>query len=49
MQEMSELKRLIYVTLGSCGLMLAAMAGIWFKNHYRLTYKEAIIRYLGKK
>ena len=49
MQEMSELKRLIYVTLGSCGLMLAAMAGIWFKNHYRLPYKEAIIRYLGKK
>lgn len=48
MQEMSELKRLIYVTLGSCGLMLAAMAGIWFKNHYRLPYKEAIIRYLGK-
>ena len=49
MQEMSELKRLIYVTLGSCGLMLAAMAGIWFKNHYHLPYKEAIIRYLGKK
>jgi hypothetical protein len=49
MQEMSELKRLIYVTLASCGLMLAAVAGIWFKNRYRLPYKEAIIRYLGKK
>ena len=49
MQEMSELKRLIYVTLASCGLMLAAIAGIWFKNRYRLPYKEAIIRYLGKK
>jgi hypothetical protein len=49
MQEMSELKRLIYVTLASCGLMLAAVAGIWFKNHFRLPYKEAIIRYLGKK
>ena len=49
MQEMSELKRLIYVTLASCGLMLAAIAGIWFKNRYRLSYKEAIIRYLGKK
>ena len=49
MQEMSELKRLIYLTLGSCGLMLAAIAGIWFKNHYRLSYKEAIVRYLGKK
>jgi hypothetical protein len=49
MQEMSELKRLIYVTLASCGLMLAAIVGIWFKNRYRLPYKEAIIRYLGKK
>jgi hypothetical protein len=49
MQEMSELKRLIYVTLASCGLMLAAVVGIWFKNHYRLTYKEVIVRYLGKK
>ena len=49
MQEMSELKRLIYVTLASCGLMLAAITGIWFKNRYRLPYKEAIIRYLGKK
>ena len=49
MQEMSELKRLIYVTLASCGLMLAAITGILFKNRYRLPYKEAIIRYLGKK
>jgi hypothetical protein len=49
MQEMSELKRLIYVTLGSCGLMLAAVVGIWFKNRYRLPYKEAIKRYLGEK
>lgn len=49
MQEMSELKRLIYVTLASCGLMLAAVVGIWFKNRCRLPYKEAIIRYLGKK
>ncbi|MFZ2171972.1 MAG: hypothetical protein WAW61_20315 [Methylococcaceae bacterium] len=49
MQEMSELKRLIYVTLASCGLMLAAVAGIWFKNHFRLPYKEAIIRHLGKR
>lgn len=49
MQEMSELKRLIYVTLTSCGLMLAAIAGIWFKNRYRLPNKEAIKRYLGEK
>lgn len=49
MREMSELKRLIYVTLASCGLMLAAVVGIWFKNRYRLPYKEAIKRYLGGK
>ncbi|MDD2658664.1 MAG: hypothetical protein PHY54_03150 [Methylococcales bacterium] len=49
MQEMSELKRLIYVTLASCGLMLAAIVGIWVKNRYRLPYKEAVKRYLGGK
>jgi len=48
-KEMSELKRLIYMTLASCGLMLAALVGIWFKNRYRLPYKEAIKRYLGEK
>ncbi len=49
MQEMSELKRLIYATLASCGLMLAAIAGIWLKNRYHLPYKETILHYLGKK
>jgi hypothetical protein len=49
MQEMSELKHLVYATLASCGLMLTAIAGIWLKNRYHLPYKEAIIRYLGKK
>lgn len=49
MREMSELKRLVHATLASCGLMLAAVAGIWFKNRYRLPYKETIIRHLGKK
>ncbi|MDD5462637.1 MAG: hypothetical protein PHG00_13560 [Methylococcales bacterium] len=48
-QEMSELKHLIYLTIGSCGLMLAAVAGIWIKTHYRLPHKEAVIRFLGKK
>jgi hypothetical protein len=48
MQEMSQLKRLIYVTLASCGLMLAAVAGVWIKNRYRLPYKESKTSYLGK-
>ena len=48
MREMSQLKRLIYLTLASCGLMLAAIAGVWIKNRYRLPYKEIVIRHLGK-
>jgi hypothetical protein len=48
MQEMSQLKRLIYLSLASCGLMLAAVAGIWIKNRYRLPYKETKVSYLGK-
>jgi len=48
-QEMSELKHLVYATLASCGLMLAAIVGVWFKSRYRLPYKETIMRYLGKK
>jgi hypothetical protein len=48
MQEMSQLKRLIYLSLASCGLMLAAVAGIWIKNRNRLPYKETKTGYLGK-
>ena len=49
LREMSQLKRLIYLTLASCGLMLAAVAGVWLKNRYRLSYKETVIRHLGEK
>jgi cell division protein FtsB len=48
MQEMSQLKRLIYLTIASCGLMLAAVAGIWIKNRNRLPYKEIKTSYLAK-
>lgn len=48
MQEMAELKNLIYVTLASCGLMLAAIAGIWIKNRNRLPYKKVKTGYLGR-
>lgn len=47
-QEMSHLKRLIYLSFASCGLMLAALAGIWIKNLRKLPYKEAVTRYLNK-
>jgi hypothetical protein len=48
MQEMSHLKGLIYMSLASCGLMLAAVAGIWIKNRNRLPYTESKKTYLGK-
>ncbi|MGJ0428722.1 hypothetical protein [Methylobacter sp.] len=48
MLEMSQLKNLIYLTLASCGLMLAALAGIWIKNRNRLPYKEIKRSYLGR-
>jgi cell division protein FtsB len=35
-KEVSQLKNLMYLTLGSCGLMFAAFAGIWLKGRKRL-------------
>ncbi len=35
-EEVTHLKRLIYLTIASCSLMLAAIAGFWFKKRYRL-------------
>lgn len=49
MEEMSALKKLVYLSLASCGLMLAAVAGVWITNRRRLTYKEMITRYLHKE
>ena len=48
-QEMHSLKRLVYLTLASCGLMLAAVAGVWLKNRYRLPNKETVTQYLAEK
>lgn len=49
MHEVTQLKTLIYLTLGSCGLMLAAMAGIWLKNSNLLPHKKVKTSFLGKK
>jgi hypothetical protein len=49
LREISQLKHLIYVSLASCGLMLAAVAGIWLKNSNRLSYVKAITHYLSKR
>lgn len=48
LQEVSQLKKLIYVSLASCGLMLAAIAGIWLKNLHTLPYHKIIKHYLSK-
>jgi len=36
LQEVSQLKRLIYLTVTSCGLMIAAIAGFWVRKHFHL-------------
>lgn len=46
-REVSQLKNLIYVTLGSCGLMFAALAGIWVKGRKPLI--SHLPEYLEKK
>jgi predicted PurR-regulated permease PerM len=40
LKEVSQLKSLIYLTLTSCGLIIAAIGGIWIKHNYRLVYEE---------
>ena len=48
--EMSQLKDLIYFTLASCGLMVAAVAGVWIRNRNWLPHKKASRRnFLGKQ
>lgn len=47
--EMSQLKDLIYFTLASCGLMVAAVAGIWIKNRNWLPYKASRRGFLSKQ
>lgn len=46
-KEVSHLKNLIYITLGSCGLMFAALAGIWVRGRKQLISR--LPEYLEKK
>ncbi len=46
--ELSHLKNLIYLTFASCGLMIAAIAGFWLRNRFRLPHQRAR-SYLGRK
>ncbi len=50
LEEVSQLKNLIYLTLTSCGLMIAAIGGFWIRNHFRLDDNGAKHRaMLGKR
>ena len=42
LKEVSQLKTLIYLTLTSCGLLIAAIGGIWVRNHFRLSHSAPI-------
>lgn len=46
--ELSHLKNLIYLTFASCGLMIAAIAGFWLRNRFRLPHQRAR-SFLGRK
>jgi len=48
LKEVSQLKNLIYLTLTSCGLMIAAIGGIWIRNRYRLEHHKLSNAFLGK-
>ena len=46
-KELTDLKDLVYLTFISCGLMIAAVAGVWFR-HRRLTHHRAYKGYLSR-
>ncbi|WP_305907401.1 hypothetical protein Q9L42_016045 [Methylomarinum sp. Ch1-1] len=46
--ELSHLKNLIYLTFASCGLMIAAIAGFWLRNRFRLPHQR-VKSYIGRK
>lgn len=48
-KELSELKGLIYLTFVSCGLMIAALAGVWLRHRYRLTHQHQHRAYLSRE
>ncbi len=49
LKELSHLKNLIYITLTSCGLMIATIAGVWIRNRFRLQHHNSFRAFLGKR
>jgi len=48
LKEVSQLKSLIYLTLTSCGLIVAAFGGVWIRRHYHMG-QSASVHQLGGK
>ena len=48
-KELNDIKDLVYLTFVSCGLMVAAIAGVWLRNRYRLTHQPSHQAYLGRQ
>ena len=48
MDEVSQLKNLLYISIASCGLMIAAIGGIWYQSRYRLSHDRSERKQLGK-
>jgi hypothetical protein len=48
MDEVSQLKNLLYISIASCGLMIAAIGGIWYQSRYRLIHDRSERKQLGK-
>lgn len=47
-KELTELKDFVYLTFISCGLMIAALAGVWLRHRYRLTHQRNHTIFLGR-
>jgi len=46
-KELTDLKDLVYLTFVSCGLMIAAVAGVWFRRR-RITHQQQYQSYLSR-
>lgn len=44
LKEVSQLKTLIYLTLTSCGLMIAAICGFWVRRHFKLSQSGSSVK-----
>ncbi len=47
-EEVSQLRNLIYLTLGSSSLMFSAALLVWVKNRKRLTYQKKEAAYISR-